>query len=130
MRNIEKKVNSLFVNIKYLHFESVNPISNEWFLRYVNLCYSNGESRDCRQKLPKYCANVPHYAKQGNLNGSNVFRLLHHVTKSSKRKTQGVEAVEITSDDEGSVVGNWSRNDPDDDSQNQYCEVDYEADKV
>ena len=99
-------------------------------LGHVNLCNSDGECQDYRKKLPQDCAHISKYAKQGDLDGANIFWLFHHLAKSSKSKAQGVKAVEIASNSEGSVVCSWSVIEPCDNSQNQYDEVEYKAGQV
>ena len=89
---------------QHLRFVSITPTCNKRFLGHVNLCYSHGEGHNNRYELPKYCANVFENGEQGDLNGANLFRLFHHVTKSSESEAKGIEAVEITSDDKSSVV--------------------------
>ena len=124
------QVERVIQTLKHLRFMSITPIRNKRFLGQINLCYSHGKGHNNRHKLPKYCANVFENGEQGNLDSANLFRLLHHVTKSSKRKAKCIEAVEITSDGKNSVVCNRSSNYPCDNSQYQYYEVDNETDEV
>ena len=79
-------------NLQILHFMSVTLIRNKRFLRHVNLCYSHGECHSYCHELPKYCANVFKNGEQGNLDGANIFRLFHHVTKSSESETKGIKS--------------------------------------
>ena len=109
---------------------SYTLICDKRSLGHVNLCNSDGECQDYRKKLPQYCAHISKYAKQGDLDGANIFWLLHHLAKSSKSKAQGVKAVEIASNSEGSVVCSWSVIEPCDNSQYQYNEVEYKAGEV
>ena len=85
---------------------SITPIRNKRFLGHVDLCDSHREGHNNCHELPNYCANVFENSEQGDLNGANLFRLFHHMTKSSDSQAKGIEAVEITSDDKSSVVRN------------------------
>ena len=50
--------------------------------------------------------------KQSDLNGANPLGSFHHVTKGSKSKEHGVKAIQITSDNESSIVRDRFRQGP------------------
>ena len=129
-RAIKKWSHQIKVTGRHLHLMSFASICNERFLRHVNFSYSNGKSQHCRHKLPKYRANVVENAEQGNLGDSKRLWLFHDVTKSSKSETKCIKAVEITSNDESSVVCNWSTIGRCDNSQYEYCKVDCQGCEV
>ena len=81
-------------------------IGNKRSLGHINLRNSGGECQDYRKKLPQYCSNVSKDAKQGDLDGANIFLLFHHLPKSSESETQSVKAVQVASNNKGSVVCN------------------------
>ena len=64
------------------------------------------------------------------MDGANILLLFHNLAKSSESKAQGVKAVQVASNNKGSVVCDWSTIDPSDNSQYQDYRVDYKTCKV
>ena len=109
----------------HLHVISTPFICRKGFFGHVHFSDCDGESQNSCRELPNYYANVLQNAKQGNLDGANVFGLFHDVTKDSEGEAHGVKAIEIASNDKSSVVFHRSRHAKCDHSQYQCDEVNY-----
>ena len=114
----------------HLRVLSTTFIGKKRFLGHVDFCHSDGESQQNCRKLSKYYLNFLEDAKQGDLNGTNEFRLFHHVAKCSERETQGIKAIEIPNQGKSSVVRYWRGHDYGAYSQKKYHQVNQETDEV
>ena len=80
-------------------------VRDEWSLCHVHLGNSDRKRQNDGNKLPEYRYQVSHDLKESDLNGANPLACLHHVTKGSKCKEHGIKAIQITRNNESSIVG-------------------------
>ena len=98
--SIDYQANCVF----YLRF-CVIVVRDEWSFCHVHFCDGDRKRQNSRNKLPEYRRYVAEDMKQSDLNGANLLDWFHHVTKGSKCKEHCIKAIEITSDNESSIVG-------------------------
>lgn len=89
---------------EHLHVILDISIRHKRFFRHVYFSYCDGECQNTCDKLQDYGAYVFENVKQSNLDDAKVPRLFRYVTENPKSETQGIEAVEVTSYGESSVV--------------------------
>lgn len=99
-------------------------------LWHVNFSDCEWEGDDGRDKLPKDGSNVSDDTEQGDLNSSETFNCLHHLTKYSESEDHGIEAIQVASDDKGSIVYHWFGWRPRDHSKQKCACVNKQSDEI
>ena len=108
----------------------IDILGNEWLFRYIHFSNGSRESQDSGNKLPKYCSHVTKNVKQSYLDCSNPFHCFHDVSKSPECNEHSVEAVQISSNDKGSIIDYRSGQGPRDHSQEKRHQVNYNSNDI
>lgn len=99
-----------------------------WSLRHEYFNYCAWKSNSDYNEMHHHDGCISDDMEKGNLNGANSFKGLQHGTKSSEGKQHCVEAIQIASCPQDSIVQSWFWSHPSRYSQWEYCEEKYNDD--